>query len=277
MDRLGGLVERGLHPDREPVGGLAARRGRDPRLLAGLRLVVLDEEVAQASQARINRRLDRLGDAGTVALGDLRHGRGGMVRGRHGQEALDLLDRAAHRCDGRGPPVGDALGKGRDVLLDQGRVRGQTGQQALEALGRVARLVLRHLRRPDLRTRHVVQGELVLLGGERLEMVLADERQQVAGDDLLGLEPVGADVLRLGQRGAERGLVGGTAIRAEVGPAVVEALIAEDRGGQRVALENSLPEAVGEVVHGGIGIDGGGHGHGEGLRKMAWALGVVAV
>ena len=111
----------------------------------------------------------------------------------------------------------------------------------LEALRRVARLVLRHLGRPDLRARHVVEGELVLLRGQRLEMVLADERQQVTGDDLLGLEPVGADVLRLGQRGAERGLVGRTAVRAEIGPAVVVALIAEDRGGQRVALREFPP------------------------------------
>ena len=119
----------------------------------------------------------------------------------------------------------------------------------------------------------MVEGQLVLLRGQRLEVVLADERQQVAGDDLLGLEALGADLLRLGQRGAERGLVGGTAVRAEIGPAVVVALIAEDRGGQRVALENSLPESVGEVVHGGIGIDGGGHGHGDGLRKIAWHSG----
>ena len=38
---LGGGVHRGLHPDREPVGLVAAGRRRDPRLLAGMRLVLV--------------------------------------------------------------------------------------------------------------------------------------------------------------------------------------------------------------------------------------------
>ena len=59
--------------------------------------------------------------------------------------------------------------------------------------------------------------------------------------------------------GAVGGLVGGATVRAEVGPAVVVPLVAEDRGPHRVALEDALPEAVGEVVDGGVRIEGDGH------------------
>ena len=151
MDRLGCLVEGGLHANREPVGRVTARRGRDARLLARLRLVVGHEEVAQAAEARVDGRLDRFGDSAAIAICHLRHRCRRMIRGFHGKQALYLLDRPAHRGDGRGPPIGDALGKGRDVLVDQGRVRGQPRQQLLETLRRVARLVLRDVGRPDLR------------------------------------------------------------------------------------------------------------------------------
>ena len=133
---------------------------------------------------------------------------------------------------------------------------------------RVTGLVLGHLGRPDLRTGHVVEGQLVLLLGERLEVVLADEDQQVAGDDLLGIEPLGGDLLRLGQGGSEGGLFGGSPGGAEVGPAVAVALVAEDRGGQRVAFEDAFPEAVGEVIDGSIRIGDDGHWKSPPVREM---------
>jgi hypothetical protein len=40
------------------------------------------------------------------------------------------------------------------------------------------------------------------------------------------------------------------------------ALVAEDRRPQRIALQHAIPEAIGEVVDGGVGIGDDGHGHG---------------
>ena len=118
--------------------------------------------------------------------------RRGRVVGRgHRQEAVDLLDRPAHRHVGGGTAVGDALGQGADVLLDHGRVGRVAGQQLLHPLGRVGRLVLRDLGRPHLRAGHVVHRQLVLLLVQRLELVLAHEDEQVARDDLLRVQAFG--------------------------------------------------------------------------------------
>jgi hypothetical protein len=182
-----------------------------------------------------------------------------MIRRRHGEEPIDLLDRAANGNGRRGTSIGDALAQRADVLLDHRRVRAEAGDELVEPLGGIGRLVLRHLGRPHLRPRHVVEAELVLLLSERLELVLADQDQQVARDDLLRFEPVGRDCLRLGQGRAVSGLLGGAAIRAEVGPLIVEPLVAEESGPHGVTLENAVPEPVGEIVDGGIGIDDHGH------------------
>ena len=182
-----------------------------------------------------------------------------MVGRRHRQEPVDLLDRAPDRRDRRGPAVGDALLEGADVLLDHRREGLVAGEQLLEALRRVGRLVLRHLGRPDLRAGHVVDRQLVLLLVERGEGVLADQDDQVPRDHLLRLEPVCRDLAGLGERRTVRGLVGRASVRAEVGPAVVVPLVAEDRRPHRVAVEDALPEPVGEVVDGSVGIEGDGH------------------
>jgi hypothetical protein len=180
--------------------------------------------------------------------------------GGHRQQAIDLLDRAAHR-HGRGrPAVGDTLGERADVLVDRDRIAVPAREQTLQALRGVGRLVLRHLCRPDLRTGHVVDRQLVLLLRERLEVVLAYQDQQVARDHLLRLEAIDGDLVCLGQSGAEGRFVGRPAIGPEVGPAIAVALVSQDRGGQWIAFEDAFPETVGEVVDGCVRIGDDGHG-----------------
>ena len=205
-------------------------------------------------------RIDRGGNAGSIIVAALDHRRRRRLARGHRQQSLDLLDRAAHRDRRSGAPVGDALGQGADVLLDQLRKAPVAGKQGLDALRGVGRLVLRDLRGPHLRAAHVIDGKLVLLLLQRLELVLRDEDEQVTRDDLLGTEPVHRDRTRLGEDGTVGSFIGRAAIRPEVRPAVVETLVAQDRGPRRVALQNALPEAVGELVDSGIRIEGNGHG-----------------
>ena len=161
-----------------------------------------------------------------VVVGNLDHRRGRRRGGRQLEQPIDLLDRSPHRDGGGGPAIGDAFGQGADVLLDHRRVGGVTGEQALEPLGRVDRLILRGLGRPDLRSAHMVEGELVLLLRQRFELVLGDEDQQVAGDDLLGRPGHRSRIgLASSRTRAVRGLFGGSSIGSEVGPAIVEAFV----------------------------------------------------
>ena len=67
--------------------------------------------------------------------------------------------------------------------------------------------------RPHLRAAHVIDGQLVLLLRQRLELVLRDENQQVTRDDLLGTEPVHGDLTRLGEDGTVGSLIGRATIR----------------------------------------------------------------
>ena len=60
VNLLGVRVESRLHPDRKPIGGVAARRGRKPRLLAGPGLGLVGQVIAEASPGRIDRGLDRI-------------------------------------------------------------------------------------------------------------------------------------------------------------------------------------------------------------------------
>jgi hypothetical protein len=109
----------------------------------------------------------------------------------------------------------------------------------------------------------VIDGQLVLLLRQGLEVVLGDQDQQVARDDLFGVQAVGREVGGLGQHGPIRRLIGGATIGAEVRPAVVETLVAQHGGPQRVPFQHAVPEAVGEVVDGSVGISDDGH---------SWAL-----
>ena len=92
-----------------------------------------------------------------------------------------------------------------------------------------------------------------------LDLELGDDLEHVAGDPVLGRQAIGVDRGRLG-RGAlhERSTARpplGTRVLESIGVAVV----AVERGGRRVELEDGLPEAVGEVVDGRQGGFGNGH------------------
>ena len=136
-----------------------------------------------------------------LVVGDLRHRRRRVVGRRHRQQPVDLLDRAPHRDDRRGPAVGDALLEGADVLLDHRRVAPRSARAASRGA-------------PACRTAGTAPSRPATPAGPDMwstaswycfwssaaSCVLADEDHQVAGDDLLRLEPVGRDLLRLGQR-----------------------------------------------------------------------------
>ena len=83
------------------------------------------------------------------------------------------------------------------------------------------------------------------------------EQQHVAGDHLLGSRVGRVDRLRLGDHLARQRLLVRTAVGAHVRQPVVVAIIAQDRGLQRIELEDSLPEPVREVVDGALapGVD----------------------
>ena len=214
----------------------------------------------EATQAGVDVLLDHRSDARSIRVAALDHGRRRRLGRGHRQQALDLLDRSPHRDGRRRAPVADALGQGADVLLDQLREAPVAGDQRLDAFRGVGGLVLRDLGGPHLRAAHVIDGELVLLLRQCLELVLRDEDQQVPRDDLLGTEPVHRDLTRLGEHGTVGGLIGRATIRAEVRPAVVETLVTQEGGPGRVALQDAVPEPVGEVVDGSVRIEGNGHG-----------------
>jgi len=100
----------------------------------------------------------------------------------------------------------------------------------------------------------VVDRQLVLLLLQRLEVRAGHEDQHVARDHLLRLEAGGVNRLCLSQRLAVGSLVGRPAGGTEIRQQVVEAVVAEDGGEHRVALEDPVPEPVGELVDGGVGV-----------------------
>src|SRR6185295_2804493 len=107
----------------------------------------------------------------------------------------------------------------------------------------------------------LVQGLIVLL-----DLELRDDLEHVAGDPVLGGNAVGVDRGRLGggplhERSSTRATLGAWILES-IGVAVV----AIERGGRRVELEDRLPEAVGEVVDGRGGF---GDGHAVGLLCSA--------
>ena len=208
--------------------------------------------------------VDRGGDPGArLVIGHVgqRHRR--ELLGRRGGQALDLLDLLAHRDGGAGAAVGDALAQGVDVLVDRRAVGGEPGEQLLEPLRRLRDLVLGHHHRHGLHARDVVDRQLVELLLLRLQLVARDQDQHVAGDHLLRLQPGGVDRLDLLQQGPIDPRLLGAALGAQVRQAVVEAVVAQDGGEDRLTLQHALEEAVGDLVDGGVGVGGGGVGHGR--------------
>ena len=108
----------------------------------------------------------------------------------------------------------------------------------------------------------MVDGQLVELAVLRLEEVAGDEDQEIAGDDRFDVEVSQIDGLRLRQGGGQGGAFRRATGRPEVGPALVVAVVAVDRGGDGVALEDAFPEPLREVGYGSVGVVGLVVGHG---------------
>ena len=271
VDLLRCRVEAGLDTDGNAISLLAVGRRPDARFGAGMRLVLVDQVVTESPQPGVQVLLDTGHQARAILVGHGRQSTGGMGVRRQGKQALDLLDGAPHRHRSRRTAVPDAFVQRLDVLLDHCWIGRVADEELFEALRGVRGLVLRVVGGPYLRAGHVVDGELVPLVRQLLEVVLADEDDQIAGDDLLRFEPVGRDPARFVQRRSVGRLIGGAASRAEIGPAVVVALVAEEGRPHRIPLQDALPEPVGEVVDGSVGIDGDGHGRVLPLRARARA------
>ena len=277
MNLLGGGRDGGLHADREPIQLLPIRHGPDAWLGHGVRLVLVGQEVAQVLQGGLDVLIDRGGHLGPrVVVGDVgqRHGR--ELVGRRCGQALDLLDLLAHRDGGSGAAVGDPFAQGVDVLVDCCRVGGEPGEELLQPFRRLGDLVLGHHHRHGLHARDVVDRQLVELLLLRLQLVARDQDQHVAGDDLLRLEAGGVDRLDLRQQGPIYPRLLCAALRAEVRQAVVEAVVAQDGGEDRLTLEHALEETVGDLVDGGVGC---GVSHGRtvlpGLDRRSRGIGCV--
>ena len=97
----------------------------------------------------------------------------------------------------RGQPGCQALAQDVGVGRHERRVGVQPADERLEPLGRVGRLELGQLRQELLRPAHLVDdAELVEALVVLLDAQLADDLEHVAGDALLGRQPVDRDRAR---------------------------------------------------------------------------------
>ena len=192
-------------------------------------------------------------------VGDLRHADDRRAGGRLGEHALDLLDRPAHRDGGARAPVAQALAQRLDVLLDKGREGVEAREQAAELLrnprpagtGRSSPAASRPRRCGRPRA-----GRGVASSASRLLLATVSSRSRVmtcsVSSSSTGIDSASARTARYAA------CIGCAALRPDVRQAIVEPIVAEDGGGDRVALEDALPEAVGEVVDEGVGVGGDG-------------------
>ena len=258
VDLLGRQLQRRPGPDLGPVEGVAVRRRPDARLLAGRREVVAAERLEERRVGRVDDVADDVADPLAVGIrGDLGHRRDDRLLDRDREQALQLLD-GPLGDDPRGRQARfDALLEDADVRRHVGRVGLEAGDEHLEPLGRVGLLELADLRQDSLGAVDLVDdaqpvGALVVL----LDADVGDHDQHVAGDPVLDRQAVGGDRLRLAP-GADEELAGlRPAGRARVLEPVVVALVAVDRRGRRIELEELLPEAVGELADGRVRVNG---------------------
>ena len=74
-----------------------------------------------------------------------------------------------------------------------------------------------------------------------------DDLEHVERDHVLLVEAVAVHLLGVGQEALERGDLFGAALGGRVGQPVVVSVVAEDGGVDRLAGQEPLPEAVGQV------------------------------
>ena len=161
--------------------------------------------------------------------------------------------------DGRGQPAGQCLTQDVGVGGHERGVGVQPPDERLEALRGVDRLEGCQLRQELLGAAHLVDDpQLVQAVVVLLDPELADDLEHVAGDPLLGRQPIDRDGCRLGRRPLhERACPGAPLWRRILEPVGVARIAIEGRG-RRVEFEDAFPESVGKVVHGGgrVGHEG---------------------
>ena len=284
VDLLGVEVERRPAPDRGAVELLAVRRRPEARVLAGRRQVVAAERVEEREVGRVDDVADDVADALAVRLrGDLDHRRHDGRLDRDLEHPLDLGDRPLGDDARRGEPRRQAVAQDLRVGGHERRVGVESGDERLEPLGGVGRLELGQLRQELLRAAHLVDdAELVEGLVVLLDLELGDDLEHVAGDPVLGRQAVGRDRGRLGRGPLHQRPSAGPSLGTGVLEAVGVAVVAVERRGRRVELEDRLPEAVGEVVD--RRRCGFGKGHAVGLLCSApgswrsnWGAAVDAV
>ncbi len=255
VDLLGVEVERRPAADRRPVELLAVRaptRARAPRGVA--REVVAAERVEERRVGRVDDVADDVADPLAVRLGrDLDHRRDDRRLDRDREHPLDLGDRPlGDDARARSGPIARPSRRMLDVGGHERRVGVQPGDERLEPLGRVGRLELGQLRAGAAAGRP--SGRRPGAGGGAGRPPRSASSAMTWSMSRVIRSSVGRPSV-----GDRRGLGGGPlhqrrgaapGPRARVLEPVGVALVAVERGGRRVQLEDRLPEAVGEVVDG---------------------------
>ena len=125
----------------------------------------------------------------------------------------------------------------------------ESSDERLEPLGRVGRLELGQLRKELLRAAHLVDdAELVEGLVVLLDLELGDDLEHVAGDPVLGRQAVGLDRGRLGGGALHQRPSASPTLGSRVLETVGISVVAIERRGRRIELEDRLPETIGEVV-----------------------------
>ncbi len=162
--------------------------------------------------------------------------------------AARLLDHARNDRRGSSSTGGDALEQVGAMLGEVLRECLEPADQPIDPLGRVDALEAGKVAGHVLRAGHLVHRLEVV----DVVLVLAkpdasDDLEHVERDHVLLVEAVAIHLLGVGQEALERGDLLGAALGRRIGQPVVVAVVAEDGGVDRLASQEPLPEAVGEV------------------------------
>ena len=231
---------------------LAVGRGPDARILARAGQVVAAERL---EERRVGRDDDVAHDVahafaiGLVATWTI----DGTIADSigHREHPLDLGDRPLGHDARRGQAARESLAQDLGVGGHERRVGVETGDERLEALRRVGRLELGQLGQELLRTAHLVDDpQLVEALVVLLDLQVGDDLEHVERDPVLGRQAIGRHRRRLGRGPLHQAPHRGASGRARVIETVGVALVAVERRGDRIELEERLPEAFGEGVDG---------------------------
>ncbi len=196
--------------------------------------------------------LDGLHDGRSVGTADLGvgHQECRPLGGRANQPAR-LGDGPFDHCGCRGPTRREP---GPEVVADRGHVRRvgiESGDEPRQAFGSIDPLEPGQLRRQGLRTVHLVDAVHL---PQPMRVILpahvGDHPQDVEGDPVLRWQvrmPQGSHVPLQIVQDAE---LTGTSGLGRIIQAIIVTFVAEHGRPQRIALQEALPEAVGERIDG---------------------------